>query len=697
LMNKNISEYKDQLIFALDIGTRSVVGILGTMIEDKYTVLDYEQRFHGIRAMRDGQVEDIELVSRVCREVKEALESRNDVKLTSVAIAAAGRALKTCRAAHEQTIPNPDKEITDEMVRALEYSAIAKAQEEFVKNIEEEENQEFQCVGYSVFEYTIDGYPIRNLEGHKGSRMSADVIAAFLPFSVVKSLYAVTARCDLEVRNLTLEPIAAINVIVPPDVRLLNIAIADIGAGTSDVAISKGGSIIAYDMATIAGDEITESIMSAYLTDFDTAETIKKSLDAENDSEVTFEDILGFSYTYKSSEILKKINDTIEALAQAISDSILKNNEGSPVAVFLIGGGSQIPGLCEKVSNKLDMPPNRVALGGTKAQKHIDAGFEHLMSPEFVTPIGIGTVAAQYKGADFFAIKVNGRRIMLMHNGTIKVLDALLLAGINATSLLGRSSRGITYFVNGEKRHARGSLAIPGSVELNGKQSVLEAEVKQGDELIVIPAEDGKDPELHIYDVPEVRDIPGWDCAVFKNGKRIREDCLIANMDDIQLVPLSPEEAEAERIAQANAIAEGYDAYDEEDEDADDIEGSGGDGLDSLGNESAYDSDNSQAPGAEATDGAGGEAASDGASDGADETAEDDPDARYLYVTLNGEQVKVKIKEAGDSVQFMDLLEYSDIDSQEPAGRLVLTLNGNNAAYIDKVVNGDVAVIEWES
>jgi len=85
----------------------------------------------------------------------------------------------------------------------------------------------------------LDNYPIKNLEGHKGRTAVTKIIAAFLPSSVLISLYAVTSRCRLEVDNLTLEPIAAIHAVVPDDVRFLNIALVDIGGGTSDIAVSK--------------------------------------------------------------------------------------------------------------------------------------------------------------------------------------------------------------------------------------------------------------------------------------------------------------------------------------------------------------------------------------------------------------------------------------------------------------------------
>lgn len=560
----NVSDLnQDQLIFSLDIGTRSVVGVIGTVIEDKYTVLDYVQKFHPIRAMRDGQVEDIELVAKVCGEVKQILEERHGIQLKKVAVAAAGRALKTARASFTQQIPEED-EITVKMIRTLEYSAIGKAQEAFEG--ERENNIQFQCVGYSVLRYYVDDYPISNLEGQKGSSMRADIIAAFLPFSVVKSLYSVTARCGLEVSNLTLEPIAAINVIVPPDVRLLNIAIADIGAGTSDIAISKNGSIVAYDMATIAGDEISEAIMSQYLTDFNTAEEVKKALATEKREKIEFEDILGIKYSFEAAEILDTIDPTISSLAQAIAESIRAGNDGAPQAVFLIGGGSQIPGLCQKVAAELEMPPTRVALGGMKKQSYIDVCSEDLLTPEFVTPIGIGNVASKYKGAEFFSITVNGNRIMLMQSGTIKVLDALLLAGIKATSMIGRSSKGITYYIDGQRKLLRGSVATPGEAILNGKNVSLETEVHQGDVLNLKEAVDGKDPLVPVSRLPEALETGDAPKVFAVNGKRVPEYYIIQMMDKVEILPpdaelpwmegYEPEEPEAEAIPEEDPAGE---------------------------------------------------------------------------------------------------------------------------------------------
>ena len=86
---------KETLCFGLDIGTRTVVGVVGYRDGDQFILVDYECRAHEERAMMDGQIHDIQKVARVVYEVKLALEKRLDIVLEEVAIAAAGRSLST--------------------------------------------------------------------------------------------------------------------------------------------------------------------------------------------------------------------------------------------------------------------------------------------------------------------------------------------------------------------------------------------------------------------------------------------------------------------------------------------------------------------------------------------------------------------------------------------------------------------------
>ena len=217
---KTRAQQEDE-IFALDIGTRNVVGIIGHNEEDVFCIDHAVSVPHVQRAMIDGQIEDIPEVARVVRNIKEKLEEKSGISLTNVSIAAAGRALRTRRI--ELSFNVEDKEsISEEDVKSYEMEAALKAQDELDAE-SADSNLSFYCVGHTVVQYLLDDYKIKSLVGHKGKKISVELIAAFLPGSVVESLYAVMDMNGLEVYSLTLEPIAAMNVIIPPEVRLIKI------------------------------------------------------------------------------------------------------------------------------------------------------------------------------------------------------------------------------------------------------------------------------------------------------------------------------------------------------------------------------------------------------------------------------------------------------------------------------------------
>ncbi|MGP1434714.1 MAG: cell division protein FtsA, partial [Catonella sp.] len=330
-----MQELPERLVFGLDIGTRSLVGTVGAKEDEHhFKVFAIDQVEHDTRAMLDGQIHDIPKVSASIRKMKKRLEAKLGRELTEVSIAAAGRVLKTVNVSPfieftEETVIHDDEIHTLEMLGVEEaYKTIRAA---------EDNGNDFYCVGYSVMHYYINGQQMINLEEHKGTRIDAELIATFLPQDVVDDLYAAVENAGLNVANLTLEPIAAIDVAIPEKFRLLNIALVDVGAGTSDICITNDGCVIAYGMIPHAGDEITEIIARLCLVDFNTAEQIKREL-TENDK-VEFKDIMDITQTMKAEDILKTIAPTLNSITEEIAEKIKELNGGKSVsAVFVVGG-----------------------------------------------------------------------------------------------------------------------------------------------------------------------------------------------------------------------------------------------------------------------------------------------------------------------------------------------------------------------
>ncbi|WP_339061416.1 cell division protein FtsA [Tepidibacillus marianensis] len=332
-------------IFALDIGTRSVIGVIIQPLDDgKFQIIDIKMKEHKDRSMLDGQIHDVVAVAETIQSVKEQLEEKQD-PLYHVSVAAAGRSLKTARVKLDLSIEGQPL-LRKEDVRAFELSAVQQVQKQLIEEKNDQDITHYHCVGYSVVNYYLDHQIIGNLIDQRGQTATVEIIATFLPRVVVDSLISSLSRANLQMEALTLEPIAAIHVLIPPSMRKLNIALVDIGAGTSDIAITAEGTVIAYGMVPYAGDEITEAISQQFLLDFHIAEEIKRQLSTTE--EVAITDILGFTEIKKSEEIIDQINKPIEELAQNITNKILELNGKSPQAVMLVGGGSQTPRLTKK-------------------------------------------------------------------------------------------------------------------------------------------------------------------------------------------------------------------------------------------------------------------------------------------------------------------------------------------------------------
>lgn len=534
-MELNRFNQKD-IVFSLDIGTRSIIGTVGVIKDKKFQVVCEKYLEHEERAMVDGQIHDINLVASVVGKIKNFLEDELGYKLTEVSIAAAGRFLRTIDSKADIEI-NEDDEIDKDIVRSLELSAVKKAEEEINKTTE----GKLYCVGYSVKNFYLNGFLISNLIGHKGEKIAADVISTFLPRSVIDSLYSVMNKVGLKVTNLTLEPIAAMEAAIPKNLRLLNIALVDIGAGTSDIAISSKDTISAYGMVPMAGDEVTESIVQEYLVDFNTAEKIKRSINEKN--EVTFVDVLGMENTVSSESVLKLINSVVKKIAEEICKKILElNGDKSTSAVFLVGGGAHTPGMIEEIAAGLNLQPQRIAI--KDRQSVIECVSDNYLGSAGVTVLGIALTAIRSMGTDFIDVMLNGEPISMFNSHKHTVMDVLLQAGINPALLISKNGKSVRFNYNGNKRIVFGECGINAKITINGEVGALETEVKENDSILIDYAKNGNDasPKLseHIKNINSIsiylnEEILNMDPVILVNEKEENIDYFIKNGDEVKV------------------------------------------------------------------------------------------------------------------------------------------------------------------
>ncbi|MGN0328465.1 MAG: cell division FtsA domain-containing protein [Lachnospira sp.] len=488
------------LVFGLDIGTRNIVGVVGHFEKDRFKVVAMAEQQHETRAMLDGQIHDIYKVGDTIRKVKNALEKQLDIQLSDVCIAAAGRVLRTINSEAEIEFETEIR-VNQENIYSLNLLAVENAHKEINQNSKE---MHFYCVGNTPVRYKLNGYDINNLEGHKASKIGVELIATFLPEEVVDGLYEAVEYAGLHVVSLTLEPIAAMNIAIPEQYRLLNIGLVDVGAGTSDICLTKDGSIIAYGMIPYAGDEITEQIAKNYLVDFNTAEKIKISASSKKKGLVTFKDIMGLTQKVQAEEVQKLADESIKVMAKETSEKIKELNGGKPVnAVFVVGGGGKMPSYTMHLAQYLNIPKERVAVRGEEVLTSVDFDVENFKKDSlYVTPVGICTNYYTQKN-NFVFVHVNNERVKLYDNNKLTVFDAVMQIGYPNEKLFPRRGAELKFTVNGKTRLVRGTPGEGAVIKLNNKNANLNTPIEQNDIIEVVESTVGEAASITIGQLEE--------------------------------------------------------------------------------------------------------------------------------------------------------------------------------------------------
>lgn len=586
-----------------------------------------------------------------------------------------------------------------------------------------------------------------SLEGHKANKIGEDIIVTFLPEDVVDGLYAAVGQAGLSVANMTLEPIAAINVAIPENYRMLNIALVDVGAGTSDISITRDGSIIAYGMIPHAGDEMTEVIVQHFLVDFNMAESIK--LQSTTSDTVTYKDIMSIEHTIPAQDVWDVAAPVVDSIAQEVSAKIRELNGDKTVsACFVVGGGGKVHGFTEKLAEDLDLPEERVALRGEEVLGDVTFEQEDIKKdPLLVTPIGICLNYYDQRN-NFIMVRFNGERIKLYDNNRLTIVDAALQAGFPNDELFPKRGTPINFTVNGVARLVRGEAGEGAVVTMNGKPASINTPLEPNSEIIIEPSTAGEAAEYKISQLDEYNHsvitfiINGRkvSCPRFVqvNGRLEPEDYSIRENDVIetrnyytvrqiaqfmdlvidtdQMIFVNNEEADLDTLVYENFSVEWKtDEYgvaridnnnynDTQESDSDDAsvlaeqdanstesdntvtrtsEQMMNQVLDELHDEFAKEAEASAVPENELPK-----------NDIQEEIHEEDSSENTVTVIVNGEPVELSGK---DTYIFVDIFTHISFDLQAGKGRAIATvINGRDAQFSEELHEGDQIELYWK-
>jgi len=256
-----MSKEQAGMVLGLDIGTSKVAAVMAEVLPDG------ELRLAGVgtapsEGLKRGTVVNIDATVQA---IQQAVADAEDMAGRKAPAAYAGftGAHVIGRNSAAMAIVR-DKEVTPaDVARALETA----------KSIEIPKDHKLLLV--EPQEFAIDGQEVKEPIGMSGGRLEVKVHLVTGALAAAENLIKCIRRCGLEVEQIVLNPSASSLSVLTADEKELGVALVDIGAGTTDVAVFLGGAIRHTAVIPLAGDAITHDIAMALRTPSRSAEELK--------------------------------------------------------------------------------------------------------------------------------------------------------------------------------------------------------------------------------------------------------------------------------------------------------------------------------------------------------------------------------------------------------------------------------------
>ena len=334
-------EYKD-VVVGLDIGTAKVMAVVAEVLPGG------ELKLAGLgvapsNGLKRGVVVNIDATVQSIQQALKEAELMADCKIQRVYTGITGSHIRGLNSSGMVAVK--DKEVTPADVARVVETA---------KAINISSDQRLLLV--EPQEFIIDGQDVREPIGMSGMRLEAKIHIVTGAQSAAENIIKCVRRCGLEVEQLMLNPLASSQAVLTDDERELGVAVVDIGAGTTDVAIFTGGAIRHTAVLPIAGDLITSDIAMALRTPTKDAEDIKvesgyaKQLLADPETQVEVPGLGDRSPRMLSKQALAgviepRVEEIFSLVQQVIRESGYEEVLSS--GIVLTGGSCVMPGMVE--------------------------------------------------------------------------------------------------------------------------------------------------------------------------------------------------------------------------------------------------------------------------------------------------------------------------------------------------------------
>jgi cell division protein FtsA len=242
----------DRIVAGLDIGSAKTTAVIGEVVGElpKHPLVKIlgvgQARTTGIRR---GVVADIEETTRSIRKAVQDAERMGGVQINEVYSGIAGEHVQAMTskgivAVSGDEIAKSDVDRANEVARAQAIPA----ERELLHAIPQE--------------YSVDkNVGIRDPIGMAGTRLETEMYLVTIGSSPALNLRKSVERAGYVVRELVLEPLASALAVLTEDEKELGVALVEMGAGTTDLALFQEGKIRHLGTIAFGGNSVTSDIV----------------------------------------------------------------------------------------------------------------------------------------------------------------------------------------------------------------------------------------------------------------------------------------------------------------------------------------------------------------------------------------------------------------------------------------------------
>jgi cell division protein FtsA len=332
LKNKVSGDY----IVALDIGTEYVKALIAKLEGDKLKIVGVGRAHQELSDMYSGAIADISGVVRNCEVALSEAEAQAGLQAKQVVIGIAGELVKGVTNTIRYRRPQPDRPLDTAEMEFIIEKVQERAQVKTQKQIALETGNpdvEIKLVNSALVSIHIDGYKVSNPIGFQGHDVAVQIYTAFAPMVHIGALERVAEELSLELLAVAAEPFAVSRSVLGTDANSNFTAIlADVGGGTTDIAVVNDGGVEGTKSFGIGGRSFTHTIASELDLSYDDAEKLKVNIENSQIKESVAKDVN------------EAIDKTLEVWIAGVELALNEFNSADhlPNRILLCGGGSSL-------------------------------------------------------------------------------------------------------------------------------------------------------------------------------------------------------------------------------------------------------------------------------------------------------------------------------------------------------------------